>query len=33
MPFGLNFTCDVFQDQKTLNVALTMEELFGGEHE
>jgi Asp-tRNA(Asn)/Glu-tRNA(Gln) amidotransferase A subunit family amidase len=28
MPFGLNISCPAFGDQKLLNIALTMEEIF-----
>jgi Asp-tRNA(Asn)/Glu-tRNA(Gln) amidotransferase A subunit family amidase len=35
MPWGINITCKQFEDQKTLNIALTLEELFnyGGQYE
>jgi aspartyl-tRNA(Asn)/glutamyl-tRNA(Gln) amidotransferase subunit A len=28
LPFGLNFNCKLFEDQKLFNVALTFEEIF-----
>jgi aspartyl-tRNA(Asn)/glutamyl-tRNA(Gln) amidotransferase subunit A len=36
MPWGINVTCKQFEDQKTLNIALTLENIFnydGGSHE
>lgn len=28
MPWGINITCDTFEDQKMLNIALTLESLI-----
>jgi aspartyl-tRNA(Asn)/glutamyl-tRNA(Gln) amidotransferase subunit A len=35
MPWGINLTCKQFEDQKALDIALTLEELFdyGGQYE
>jgi aspartyl-tRNA(Asn)/glutamyl-tRNA(Gln) amidotransferase subunit A len=32
-PFGINIMCKQFDDQKMFNIALTIEEILGGEHE
>ena len=33
MPWGLTITADVYQDMKLLNIAYTLEQLIGGDHE
>lgn len=33
MPWGLSLSCDIYQDMKLLNIAYTLEDIIGGDHE
>ncbi|MCQ3914957.1 MAG: hypothetical protein MJ201_04310 [Mycoplasmoidaceae bacterium] len=33
LPWGLTISCDIYQDMKLLNIAYTLEDMIGGNHE
>ncbi|XQP55145.1 MAG: amidase family protein [Mycoplasmoidaceae bacterium] len=33
LPWGITISCDIYQDMKLLNIAYTLEDLIGGNHE
>lgn len=33
LPYGITVSCDIYQDMKALNIAYTLEEMIGGNHE